>query len=73
LVEAVLWHRWARWLQGAVLTFKPTVAMPVWAEKAPKIAGLPEWEKDAAIRFLMTGIAYNDYLTFVCPATEITG
>jgi len=34
--------------------------MPVWAEKAPKIAGLPEWEKDAAIRFLMTGIAYNE-------------
>ena len=50
----------AQLLQGAVLTFKPTVPMPVWAEKAPKIAGLPEWEKDAAIRFLMTGIAYNE-------------
>ncbi len=48
-----------QWLQGATLPFKPTVPMPVWAEKSTAIAGLPGWEKDAAIKFLMTGIAYN--------------
>jgi len=47
-------------LKGALLPFKPTVPMPVWAEKAVNIAGLPGWEKDAAIKFMMTGIAYND-------------
>jgi mono/diheme cytochrome c family protein len=46
-------------LRGAALEFKPAVPMPVWADKAPNIAGLPGWEKDAAIKFLMTGIAYN--------------
>jgi mono/diheme cytochrome c family protein len=46
-------------LQGTMLPFKPIVPMPVWAEKTPSIAGLPGWEKDAAIKFLMTGIAYN--------------
>jgi hypothetical protein len=48
-----------QWLQGATLAFKPIVPMPVWADKAPAIAGLPGWEKEAAIRFLMTGVAYN--------------
>jgi mono/diheme cytochrome c family protein len=48
-----------QWLQGATLDFKPIAPVPVWAEKAPAIAGLPGWEKDAAIRFLMTGVAYN--------------
>jgi mono/diheme cytochrome c family protein len=48
-----------QWLQGAALQFKPTVPVPVWADKAANIAGLPGWEKDAAIKFLMTGIAYN--------------
>jgi hypothetical protein len=33
--------------------------MPVWADKSTNIAGLPGWDKDAAIRFLMTGIAQN--------------
>jgi mono/diheme cytochrome c family protein len=46
-------------LQGTMLSFKPIVPMPVWAEKSTSIAGLPGWEKDAAIKFLMTGIAYN--------------
>ena len=46
-------------LKGAPLDFKPTVPMPVWADKAVNIAGLPGWEKDAAIKFFMTGIAYN--------------
>jgi mono/diheme cytochrome c family protein len=48
-----------QWLQGATLAFKPTVPMPVWADKSTSIAGLPGWEKDAAIKFLMTGIAFN--------------
>ena len=47
-------------LKGAVLMFKPTIPMPVWADKAPNIAGLPGWQDDAAVKFLMTGIAYND-------------
>ncbi len=48
-----------QWLMGATLDFKPIAPVPVWADKAPAIAGLPGWEKDAAIRFLMTGVAYN--------------
>jgi len=48
-----------QWLKGAPLDFKPTVPVPVWADKAVNIAGLPGWEKGAAIKFLMTGIAYN--------------
>jgi mono/diheme cytochrome c family protein len=48
-----------QWLQGSVLDFKPTVPMPVWADKSANIAGLPGWEKDAAIRFFMTGIGSN--------------
>jgi hypothetical protein len=47
------------WLKGATLDFKPIAQVPVWADKAPAIAGLPGWENDAAIKFLMTGVAYN--------------
>jgi hypothetical protein len=47
-------------LQGAILPFKPAVPMPVWADKSSNIAGLPGWEDKDAIKFLMTGIAYND-------------
>jgi mono/diheme cytochrome c family protein len=46
-----------KWLQGAPLAFKPIVPFPGWADTAPAIAGLPGWEKDAAIKFLRTGIA----------------
>lgn len=49
----------AQWLKGTALDFKPLVPIPVWADKSVNIAGLPGWEKDAAIKFLMTGIAYN--------------
>jgi mono/diheme cytochrome c family protein len=49
----------AQYLQGTDLPFQPTVPMPGWAQKSPNIAGLPGWDKDAAIRFLMTGIAQN--------------
>jgi mono/diheme cytochrome c family protein len=48
-----------QWLQGATLAFKPTVPMPVWADKSSSIAGLPGWDKDASIKFMMTGIASN--------------
>jgi len=48
-----------RYLRGAAIDFKPTVPVPVWADKAPDIAGLPGWQKDAAIKFFMTGIGYN--------------
>jgi len=48
-----------RYLRGASIDFKPTVSVPVWADKAPDIAGLPGWQKDAAIKFFMTGIGYN--------------
>jgi mono/diheme cytochrome c family protein len=48
-----------QWLKGSTLDFKPMGPVPVWVDKAPAIAGLPGWEKDAAIRFLMTGVAYN--------------
>ena len=48
-----------QWLKGATLDFKPTMPVPVWADKSVNIAGLPGWEKDAAIKFLVTGIAYN--------------
>lgn len=48
-----------KYLQGAPLDFKPTVPMPVWADPSSNIAGLPGWDRDAAIKFMMTGIAYN--------------
>jgi len=49
-----------QWLAGAVLDFKPVAQVPVWIDKAPAIAGLPGWEKDAAIRFMMTGVGRNE-------------
>ncbi|MGH9493862.1 MAG: c-type cytochrome [Candidatus Sulfotelmatobacter sp.] len=48
-----------QYLKGMTLDFKPTAPVPVWAEKSVDIAGLPGWEKDAAIRFMMTGAASN--------------
>jgi hypothetical protein len=53
-------HITEKYLQGMVLDFKPTGPIPVWADKSPNIAGLPGWENPAAIKFLMTGIAYNE-------------
>jgi mono/diheme cytochrome c family protein len=49
-----------RTLTGTALSFKPLAPVPVWADKAPNIAGLRGWDNDAAVKFLMTGIAYND-------------
>src|SRR5882672_5092811 len=49
-----------QWLHGGPLSFKPIESVPVFADKAPNIAGLPGWGKDAAIKFMMTGIARND-------------
>jgi len=45
--------------RGAPLIFKPIVPIPMFADKAPNIAGLRGWEEEAAVKFLMTGIAYN--------------
>ncbi len=41
-------------LMGAPVMFKPAVSMP-WAEQAPRLAGLPGWSDEAAIKFLTTG------------------
>jgi mono/diheme cytochrome c family protein len=46
-------------LQGAVLGIKPIAPVPVWADKTPNIAGLPGWTNEQAVKFLMTGDAYN--------------
>ncbi len=43
-----------KWLQGAVLMFKPTVTMP-WADTSANIAGLPGWSTQDAVSFFMTG------------------
>jgi mono/diheme cytochrome c family protein len=48
-----------KYLQGASLDFKPTTPVPVWADQASNIAGLPGWDRDAAIKFMMTGVANN--------------
>ena len=48
-----------QWLKGSTLMFKPTVPVPNWADKSANIAGLPGWSDEAAIKFFMTGIAYN--------------
>ena len=45
-----------QWLMGSTLSFKPIVDMPVWADKAPGIAGLAGWSDADAVRFLMTGV-----------------
>lgn len=47
-------------LRGATLTFKLITPIPVWADKAPNIAGLRGWEEEDAVKFLMAGLAYND-------------
>ena len=49
-----------KYLKGSPLFFKPTVPTPGWADKSPNIAGLPGWEEKDAIKFFMTGLAYND-------------
>src|SRR5579859_1355371 len=48
-----------QWLKGTPLPFKPAVPIPVWADKSVNISGLPGWEKESAVKFMMTGIAYN--------------
>ena len=46
--------------RGTTLDFKPVNPVPNWADKAPNIAGLRGWEDADAVKFLMTGLAYND-------------
>ncbi|HTR65595.1 MAG TPA: cytochrome c [Terriglobales bacterium] len=49
-----------RELRGAPLTFKPVTPQPNWADSAPNIAGLRGWDDEDAVKFLTTGLAYND-------------
>jgi len=49
-----------KYLKGSPLFFKPAAPIPGWADKSPNIAGLPGWEEKDAIKFFMTGLAYND-------------
>lgn len=48
-----------QWMKGAAVFLKPAMPVPDWADKAPNIAGLRGWEEADAIKFLMTGIAFN--------------
>jgi mono/diheme cytochrome c family protein len=48
-----------RWLQGKKLEFGPLVPIPIWADTSPNIAGLPGWDTEKAVQFLMTGLAPN--------------
>lgn len=45
----------ANWLGGSLLAFAPAVPMPVWANYAPPLAGLPGFTDEQAIRLLETG------------------
>jgi mono/diheme cytochrome c family protein len=45
----------ARWLGGAPLFFKPTQPIPVWADLALLIAGLPGWSEADAAKFFAPG------------------
>ena len=45
-----------RWLQGAMLDFKPAQPIPNWAPASASIAGLPRWSEAQAIKFFETGI-----------------
>jgi len=47
-------------LHGAALSTKPVTPRPDWADGAPNIAGLRGWDDQDAVKFLMTGLAYND-------------
>lgn len=48
-----------QYLKGMTLDFKPAMPVPVWADKSPSIAGLPGWDRDGAIKFMMTGVVEN--------------
>lgn len=48
-----------QWLSGAPMGDFVKLR-PDWAEKSANIAGLPGWTDEQAVKFLMTGLAYND-------------
>jgi mono/diheme cytochrome c family protein len=48
----------AQWLQGALLSFQPTVKMP-WSADAPAISGLPGYNEEQAVQLLTTGKRAN--------------
>jgi len=49
----------SKWLQGKKLEFGPLFPIPIWADTSPNIAGLPGWDTQKAVEFLMTGLAPN--------------
>jgi len=51
----------ARLFQGAPIPIPTPFPMQPWAFAAPKIAGLPGWTVDDAIRLLQTGIGARGY------------
>jgi mono/diheme cytochrome c family protein len=48
-----------KWLQGTKLFFAPTAPIPNWADTSVNIAGLPGWNHEKAVQYLMTGLAPN--------------
>jgi mono/diheme cytochrome c family protein len=48
----------ARWLGGSKLDFQPSHPMPVWADYAPPLAGLPGWKDEQVIQLLRTGLTH---------------
>jgi mono/diheme cytochrome c family protein len=48
-----------KWLQGKKLEFGPLFPIPIWADTSPNIAGLPGWDTEKAVQFMMTGLAPN--------------
>ena len=48
--------------RGATLIFKPIAPMPVWADKAPNIAGLRGWEDEEGKRHYRTELVANEMI-----------
>jgi len=48
-----------KWLQGKKLEFGPLIPIPIWADTSPNIAGLPGWDTEKAVQYLMTGLGPN--------------
>jgi mono/diheme cytochrome c family protein len=49
-------------LQGARMPVRSPFPQQDWCFEAPHIAGLPGWSDADAVRFLMTGRDYRDYM-----------
>jgi hypothetical protein len=49
-----------QWLRGAKFLPDTLLERPTWADAFANIAGLPGWTDEKAVKFLMTGLGYND-------------